>query len=306
MALDDDDNEDLRDVSNLSRYIKGQIVNPGETYYILLDEAQLAISRDEMRNPDVQVRLYGLLNSLLRKGNIDVYVTGSNSKMLSKDVATEFRGRGDVVEVHPLSFSEYYSHVGGDKVAALDSYLVFGGMPFTLSKNDAPAKREYLGSLFDEVYMALRGFVWVDVLTNRAATAYTSAPLCNRRRHLDVTERRTLGGRRHGKAHFACGPRQRAHSACERSRRVHFSVTCRLQNAFFRRVRFSSPGQTRRRPTEKRILDSRGHGKAHSVCASHQKAHSVCGQPRTLRLSVRSDAQSAVLREVRRTECTSP
>ena len=189
VALDDDDNEDLRDVSNLSRYIKGQIVNPGETYYILLDEAQLAISRDEMRNPDVQVRLYGLLNSLLRKGNIDVYVTGSNSKMLSKDVATEFRGRGDVVEVHPLSFSEYYSHVGGDKVAALDSYLVFGGMPFTLSKNDTPAKREYLGSLFDEVYMALRGFVWVDVLTNRAATAYTSAPLCNRR----LTQRRTLG-----------------------------------------------------------------------------------------------------------------
>ena len=106
-----------------------------------------------MRNPNVQVRLYGLLNSLLRKGNIDVYVTGSNSKMLSKDVATEFRGRGDVIEVHPLSFSEYYFHVGGDKVAALDSYLVFGGMPFTLSKNDAPAKREYLGSLFDEVYM---------------------------------------------------------------------------------------------------------------------------------------------------------
>ena len=106
-----------------------------------------------MRNPNVQVRLYGLLNSLLRKGNIDVYVTGSNSKMLSKDVATEFRGRGDVIEVHPLSFSEYYFHVGGNKVAALDSYLVFGGMPFTLSKNDAPAKREYLGSLFDEVYM---------------------------------------------------------------------------------------------------------------------------------------------------------
>jgi len=153
VALDDDDNEGLRDVSNLSRYIKGQIVNPEETYYILLDEAQLAISRDEMRNPNVQVRLYGLLNSLLRKGNIDVYVTGSNSKMLSKDVATEFRGRGDVVEVHPLSFSEYYSHVGGDKVAALDSYLVFGRMPFTLSKNDTPAKREYLGSLFDEVYM---------------------------------------------------------------------------------------------------------------------------------------------------------
>ena len=153
VALDDDDNEALRDVGNLSRHIKERLAAVGGMRYVLLDEVQLAITRDEMRNPDIQVRLYGLLNSLLRKGDIDVYVTGSNSKMLSKDVATEFRGRGDVVEIHPLSFAEYYSHVGGDRVSALDGYLVYGGMPLALSKRDAQAKREYLGSLFDEVYM---------------------------------------------------------------------------------------------------------------------------------------------------------
>ena len=88
--------------------------------------------------------------------------------------------------------------------------------------------------------------------------------------------------------------------------RMRLSVRACRQNASFRRVRFSSPGQTRRRPTEKRILQPTPYGKAHSVCASHQKAHSVCGQPRTLHLSVRSGAQNAPFREVQRTECTSP
>lgn len=105
IALDDDDNEALRDVGNLSRHIKEQLAAAGGMRYVLLDEVQFAITREEMRNHDIQVRLYGLLNGLLRKGNVDVYVTGSNSKMLSKDVATEFRGRGDVVEIHPLSFA---------------------------------------------------------------------------------------------------------------------------------------------------------------------------------------------------------
>ena len=153
IALDDDDNEALRDVGNLSRHIKEQLAAAGGMRYVLLDEVQFAITREEMRNHDIQVRLYGLLNGLLRKGNVDVYVTGSNSKMLSKDVATEFRGRVDVVEIHPLSFAEYYSHIGGDKVSALDGYLVYGGMPFALSKKDAQAKHEYLHGLFDEVYM---------------------------------------------------------------------------------------------------------------------------------------------------------
>lgn len=153
IALDDDDNEALRDVGNLSRHIKEQLAAAGGMRYVLLDEVQFAITREEMRNHDIQVRLYGLLNGLLRKGNVDVYVTGSNSKMLSKDVATEFRDRGDVVEIHPLSFAEYYSHIGGDKVSALDGYLVYGGMPFALSKKDAQAKHEYLHGLFDEVYM---------------------------------------------------------------------------------------------------------------------------------------------------------
>ena len=135
------------------------------------------------------------------------------------------------------------------------------------------------------------------------------------RRHL--TEKRTLDGRRNGKPHSAAAPHQKAHSVCGQSRRMRFSVRsnarrdrrmrlsvrARTQNALFRRMRFSSPGQTSSRLTEKRTLDGRRDGKPHSAAAPHQKAHSVCGQSRRLRLSVRSNAQNAVLREGPQPEC---
>ncbi len=151
VALDDALNERLRNPHELALYLRSRITSDGQ-YYILLDEIQYAISREEMRNPDKPVRLYGVLNGLLRLRNVDVYVTGSNSKILSHDVMTEFRGRGDTVDIHPLSFAEYYGWRGGDKSDAYEEYALFGGMPFVWSKATDEDKSDYLKSLFQEVY----------------------------------------------------------------------------------------------------------------------------------------------------------
>ena len=151
LALDDDLNEKYRDPHVLSEYVRSRIKDDGK-YYILLDEIQFAISREEIRNPDAPVRIYSVLNGLLRLSNTDIYVTGSNSKMLSKDILTEFRGRGDVVEIHPLSFSEYFSFAGGDKISAFEDYALYGGMPLVLKQKSDQAKFKYLSGLFQEVY----------------------------------------------------------------------------------------------------------------------------------------------------------
>lgn len=152
LALDEDENARYRDPSELSAFLNERIVDRKKQYYVLLDEVQLAISREEIRNPDIPTRLYGILNGLLRRGNVDVYVTGSNSKMLSSDVRTEFRGRGDEVEVRPLSFSEYYAHVGGELVRAYEDYALFGGMPRVALTPDDEDKLSYLQGLFELVY----------------------------------------------------------------------------------------------------------------------------------------------------------
>ena len=108
VALDDDENKALRDPDALSAFLRAQIGEDRDTYYVLLDEVQFAISDDELRSKE-PIRLYGILNGLLRRTNVDVYITGSNSKFLSSDVMTEFRGRGDEVRVYPLSFAEFFS-----------------------------------------------------------------------------------------------------------------------------------------------------------------------------------------------------
>ena len=152
LSLDEDVNDKYRDPAVLSEYIRSCMRDSREMYYLFLDEIQFAISREELGNNDKPVRLYGMLNGLMHLGNIDIYVTGSNSKMLSKDVLTEFRGRGDVVNVSPLSFREYYGYVGGDRVIAFEDYARYGGMPLCLSKKDEFAKSSYLIGLFDEVF----------------------------------------------------------------------------------------------------------------------------------------------------------
>ena len=150
IALDDDQFVQYRDPAVLSEYIRSKIIG-SETYYILIDEVQYAIAKEEFKNPE-SIRLYNVLNGLMRLRNVDIYVTGSNSKMLTKDVLTVFRGRGDEIRVYPISFREYYSSAGGDKSEAYEEYALYGGMPLVLSRKTDADKMAYLQSLFTEVY----------------------------------------------------------------------------------------------------------------------------------------------------------
>ena len=138
----------------LSAYVREKVEKSKEEYYLFVDEIQMS---DEVANPYNQegkkITFYDALNDLRGLSNLDVYVTGSNSKMLSSDILTEFRGRSDEIRVHPLSFAEYYSAVGGDKNEAFDEYAFYGGMPLILSRPNETAKMNYLNSLFSEVYI---------------------------------------------------------------------------------------------------------------------------------------------------------
>ena len=142
-----------RDPLALSSYVRGLVEGKDEQYYLFVDEIQMS---DEVPNPynkdGKRITFYDALNDLRSLPNLDVYVTGSNSKMLSSDILTEFRGRSDEIRVHPLSFAEYYSVVGGDKGTAFDDYAFYGGLPLVLSRPNDAAKMNYLKSLFSEVY----------------------------------------------------------------------------------------------------------------------------------------------------------
>ena len=150
--LDAREFEALRDPDALYDYLSGKIGSDHGQYYVLLDEIQYAIAKDEFKDSKNPPRLYGVLNGLLHRYNVDVYVTGSNSKLLSTDVMTEFRGRGDEVRVRPLSFSEFMQGFDGDRRDGWDEYVVYGGMPLTLSLRTHEQKADYLRRLFDEVY----------------------------------------------------------------------------------------------------------------------------------------------------------
>ena len=141
IALDDREYKDLRNPDNMLKYIKDKIIDD-KIYYILIDEVQMM---DEFED---------VLNSLMHIKNADIYVTGSNSKFLSTDVITEFRGRGDEIHVYPLSFKEYTSAYDGTIYQAWDDYFNYGGMPFILSLNTKKRKEDYLKSLFEKVYIS--------------------------------------------------------------------------------------------------------------------------------------------------------
>ena len=153
IPLDDDDYAEYCDPHKLYEYIKSKLTDNKKTYYIFIDEAQYAISKEEMKNPDVPIRLYGVLNGLLRKKNVDVYITGSNSKFLSSDIMTEFRGRGDEIHVAPLSFSEYLPASGKDKSDAMQDYMLYGGLPHIFAEPDTESKSAYLDRLNREIYL---------------------------------------------------------------------------------------------------------------------------------------------------------
>ena len=153
IALDDDQNENLRDYKELSEHIRSKIFDSEKQYYIFLDEVQLAITEEEFKHPERSIKIYSVLNGLLRLKNVDVYVTGSNSKFLSKDVLTEFRGRGDEIHILPLSFSEYLQGYQGDVYHAWADYIVYGGLPLSLSMKTEEQKSKYLLNLFSETYL---------------------------------------------------------------------------------------------------------------------------------------------------------
>ena len=140
IALDDIESADLREPLALYRYIKGQMKD-ASLYYILLDEVQLVARFEEV------------LNSLLRIDNADVYVTGSNSRFLSSDIITEFRGRGDEIHLYPLSLSEYCDGTGQRPIDAWKDYYTYGGLPHVLSLETEKKKIDYLANLFESVYL---------------------------------------------------------------------------------------------------------------------------------------------------------
>lgn len=140
IPLDDDDFAALRDSHALSAYIKERLTDDG-MWYLFLDEVQMC---DHFE---------GVLNGLNRRDNVDIYVTGSNSKFLSSDVLTEFRGRGDEVRVYPLSFAEYVSAYPGDKYDAWADYCTYGGLPMILARGTDELKSGYLTMLCRELYL---------------------------------------------------------------------------------------------------------------------------------------------------------
>ena len=138
IALDGIENEELRDPKKCYEYIKAS-VKDNKKYYLLLDEVQFMPRFEEV------------LNSLLRMDNIDVYVTGSNSKFLSSDIVTEFRGRGDEIRIYPLSFAEFYSVYDGEYDDAWNDYMIYGGLPQVVQFSDERQKAEYLKNIFTNV-----------------------------------------------------------------------------------------------------------------------------------------------------------
>lgn len=141
LSLDDLRNKKLRNPETLLEYIDSRLLNDKKTTFIILDEVQLVQDFVEV------------LLSLLHTPFVDVYVSGSNSKFLSKDVVTEFRGRGDEIRVFPLSFSEFYSAVGGDKSEVWKEYYTYGGLPQILEFDSEKKKSDYLKNLYELTYM---------------------------------------------------------------------------------------------------------------------------------------------------------
>lgn len=171
LALDDILNEEYCDPKKLVLYIKENIKD-SQIHYVLLDEVQMVDN------------FVGALNSLLHIDNVDVYVTGSNSKFLSSDIATEFRGRGDEIRIYPLSFSEFLSEYNGDKNDAWRDYITYGGLPLILSLESSQQKSNYLHNLYQTVYLkdlidrnGIKKSVEFDALTKVMASSIGS--LCN-------------------------------------------------------------------------------------------------------------------------------
>ncbi|MBR6057070.1 MAG: ATP-binding protein [Victivallales bacterium] len=138
----------------LASTVRERVEGQSDQYYLFVDEIQMSRKLPNPYDPDgVEITFYDALNDLLTLDNLDIYVTGSNSKMLASDILTEFRGRGHEIRLHPLTFGEIYSTIGGDRNEIFDQYMFYGGMPVALLRKSDTAKMSYLKSLFAEVYV---------------------------------------------------------------------------------------------------------------------------------------------------------
>lgn len=156
LALDDDENIRYRNPIELGKYLRERTSDNEKFYYVFLDEIQKVVS---IQNPFIdgvedKIGFVDVILGLMKKENIDIYVTGSNSKMLSSDILTEFRGRGDEIRVSPLSFAEFYNAYPEDKHNAWKEYFTYGGMPLILSKKSHEEKAAYLKMLFEQIYIS--------------------------------------------------------------------------------------------------------------------------------------------------------
>lgn len=144
----------FRNPINLCEYIESIVTEKeNEKFYLFIDEVQFTQKMVDKENGGIEVTIYDMLNELKSYKNLDVYVTGSNSKMLSSDIATEFRGRATQIRIYPLSFEEFYSYKGGDEKKALDEYMLYGGLPRVTQIGDENDKKSYLTSLYGELYI---------------------------------------------------------------------------------------------------------------------------------------------------------
>ena len=143
-----------RNPITLCEYVESLVnEDKNKKFYLFIDEVQMTQKIVDEENGGIEVTIYDMLNELKAYKNLDVYVTGSNSKGLSADIATEFRGRATQIHIFPLSFDEYYSYVGGNAREALDQYMLYGGMPRLLTFDNEVDKKEYLLSLYRELYI---------------------------------------------------------------------------------------------------------------------------------------------------------
>lgn len=155
MALDVLENAKYRNPIELDKYVRDRMVADGEKYYIFIDEIQFVseIQNPYVDNPDAKISFIDVVLGFIQMKNADVYVTGSNSRMLSSDILTQFRDRGDEIRVYPLSFAEFYREYKGDKRGAWQDYYTYGGMPFVTSLETHEEKSRYLKDLFDRTYI---------------------------------------------------------------------------------------------------------------------------------------------------------
>ena len=155
LALDEISNAKYRNPFELDKFVRSRITERTKKYYVLLDEIQFVeeVPNPFVDNPDVKLGFIDVLLGLMKIKNADVYVTGSNSKMLSSDILTQFRDRGDEIRVFPLSFAEFYNAFEGEKYTAWEQYSAYGGMPMTLELSTHEEKSKYLKDLFTRTYI---------------------------------------------------------------------------------------------------------------------------------------------------------